>query len=70
MTLLAPQINSAIFLDHNNILWVVPGLQAGHWDWRNAVPVSIGHPLSATSDLLSRLLYEAHESLLPLIHRL
>lgn len=33
MTLLAPQINGALF---HGALWYVPGLEPGHWDWRYA----------------------------------
>lgn len=68
MTLLAPQINSAMFLDRSNVLWYVPGLEPGHWDWRNASPVSTGHPLYASCDVISDLLYRTHDALLPLIH--
>lgn len=69
-TLLAPQINGALFLDRYDTLWYVPGLEPGHWDWRCATPVDIGHPLFATSTLIAEFLRETHAQLLPLTHRL
>ena len=41
MTLLTPQITGALFLDRDDVLWFVPGLEPGHWDWRNATPVNL-----------------------------
>ncbi|MFF4879585.1 hypothetical protein [Micromonospora sp. NPDC000668] len=41
MTLLAPQINGAVFLDAAKALWYVPSLEPGHLDWRNATPVDM-----------------------------
>ncbi|MDG4838344.1 hypothetical protein O7631_17635 [Micromonospora sp. WMMD967] len=38
MTLLAPQINGAVFLDGANALWYVHSLEPRHWDWRYATP--------------------------------
>lgn len=70
MTLLAPQTGGALFLDRHAILWYVPSLQPGHWDWRYATPVTIGHPLAETSDLITELLSDTHTGLLPLTHRL
>ncbi|MDT4995497.1 MAG: hypothetical protein QOH97_5389 [Actinoplanes sp.] len=46
MTLLAPQINDALFLHHDGELWHVPGLEPGHWDWRYAAPIGAGTPCS------------------------
>jgi hypothetical protein len=70
MTLPAPQINGALFLDRHDALWYVPGLQPGHWDWRNATPVGTGHPLSETGDLIADVLRETPEGLLLLAYRL
>jgi hypothetical protein len=70
MTLLAPQIGGALFLNYHGTLWFVPGLQPGHWDWRYATPVDVGHPLFDAADLIADLLRETHDGLLPLIHRL
>jgi hypothetical protein len=49
MTLLAPQINGALFLGGGDTLWFVPALEPGHWDWRYANPVAAGHPLGETA---------------------
>ncbi|MFI5893825.1 hypothetical protein ACIA5D_27360 [Actinoplanes sp. NPDC051513] len=70
MTLLVPQINGAMFLDRHDELWYVPGLLPGHWDWRNATPISSGHPLSEIGDRTASLLHETHEGVLCLVHRL
>lgn len=70
MTLLAPQINGAFFLDRDDLLWFVPGLEPGHWDWRTAAPVSAGHPLSDTGDLITDMLRATNEVLRSLTHRL
>lgn len=70
MTLLAPQINGALFLDHHGALWHVPGLKPGHWDWRYATPIGLGHPLFEAADLIAGLLRETHAGLLPLVHLL
>ncbi|MET8311578.1 hypothetical protein [Micromonospora sp. NPDC005173] len=70
MTLLAPQINGAVFLDAAKALWYVPSLEPGHWDWRNATPVDMGHPLFPASTLIADLLRETHAELLPLLYRL
>ncbi|MFI5489241.1 hypothetical protein [Micromonospora echinaurantiaca] len=70
MTLLAPQINGALFLNYHGTLWYVPALEPGHWDWRYAAPVDIGHPLSEAADLIADFLRDTDAGLLPLIHRL
>ncbi|GAA3943213.1 hypothetical protein [Actinoplanes auranticolor] len=70
MTLLDPQISGALFLDRDDVLWYVPGLEPGHWDWRNAVPVNAGHPLRDTSDLITGLLRETHARLRSFAHDL
>lgn len=70
MTLLAPQIDGALFLDRDDALWFVPALQPGHWDWRYATPVTDGHPLAEIADLIDGFLYEAHERLRAFTHRL
>ncbi|MER7471258.1 hypothetical protein [Micromonospora sp. NPDC000018] len=70
MTLLAPQINSAKFLDCHGALGYVPGREPGYWDWRYANPVGIGHPLFEASDLIADFLRNAHSGLLPPIHLL
>jgi hypothetical protein len=70
MTLLAPQINGVLFLGPDHLLWFVPGLEPGHWDWRNATPVHPGHPLDEIGDLISDLLSRTQEGLHALTHRL
>ncbi len=70
MTLLAPQINGALFLDSDDLLWFVPGLEPGHWDWRNATLVNPGHPLFEASDWITDLLRDTNEGLCSLAHRL
>ncbi len=70
MTLLAPHIGGALFLDRHDALWYVPGLQPGHWDWRYAAPVTPGDPLAETTDLITGFLRDTHTALLPLTHRL
>lgn len=70
MTLLAPPINGAVFLDAANALWYVPSLEPGHWDWRYATCVDVGHPLFPASTLITGLLRETHAALLPLLYRL
>ena len=70
MTLLAPQINGALFLDRHDVLWYVPGLQPGHWDWRYASPVPAGYPLYETGDLITDLLREAGTGLISVAHLL
>jgi hypothetical protein len=65
ITLLALQINAAVFLDRHDVLWHVPGLEPGHWDWRAAAPIGIGHPLDDTAGLITDLLRETHDGLLP-----
>jgi hypothetical protein len=70
MTLLAPQINAAVFLDRPDELWYVPGVEPGHWDLHNAALVGAGHPLAETGDRITDLLCETHEGLLRLVHRL
>ncbi|UQU66793.1 hypothetical protein COUCH_11215 [Couchioplanes caeruleus] len=56
MTLLAPQINGALFLDRAAALCFVPAFQPGHWDWRCATPGTEGHPLADVDPLVSTLL--------------
>jgi hypothetical protein len=70
MTLLAPPVNGALFLDLHGVLWFAPGLEPGHWDWRYATPIDVGHPLFEASDLIADFLRETHAGLLPLIHLL
>lgn len=70
MTLLAPQINGALFLDRDDALWFVPALQPGHWDWRCATLVTDGHPLAETTDLIGNLLSEAQVALSAFTHHL
>ncbi|MEU5943802.1 hypothetical protein ABZ807_32665 [Micromonospora sp. NPDC047548] len=70
MTLLAPQINGALFLSYDGALWYVPGLEPGPWDWRYATPVDASHPLFEAIDLIADFLHETHAGLLPLIHLL
>jgi hypothetical protein len=70
ITLLAPQINAAVFLDWHDVLWQVPGLEPGHWDWRAAAPIGTGHPLDATVGLITDLLRETHDVLLSYGQRL
>lgn len=70
MTLLAPQIGGALFLNYHGTLWYVPCLQPGHWDWRYATAVDLGHPIADAADLIEQLLRDTHEGLLPLIHRM
>ncbi|GAA0555863.1 hypothetical protein GCM10010172_43390 [Paractinoplanes ferrugineus] len=55
LTVLAPQINGALFLDRDDMLWFVPVLQPGHWDWRCATTVTGGHPLADADALVCRL---------------
>ncbi|BCY07337.1 hypothetical protein [Actinoplanes sp. L3-i22] len=70
MTLLAPQIDGALFLDRDDTLWYVPGLQPGHWDWRRAAPVPAGFPLCEAGDRITDLLSEANTGLFPFADRL
>lgn len=70
MTLLAPQIGGALFLNWHGTLWFVPALEPGHWDWRYAAPVDLGHPVDPAADLIADFLHQTHEELLPLIHRM
>ncbi|WP_275407969.1 hypothetical protein [Actinoplanes regularis] len=63
MTLFAPQINGALFLDTDDVLWFVPGLEPGHWDWRSATRVNPGHPLFEASDRITDLLRDTNEGL-------
>lgn len=70
MTLLAPQIGGAVFLNYHGTLWFVPGLEPGHWDWRYAAPVDLGHPLFDAADLIAEFLRQTHAELVPLIHRM
>lgn len=58
MTLLAPQIHGALFLDRDGTLWFVPALQPGHWDWRCATPVTGAHPLAETTTTIGGFLAE------------
>jgi hypothetical protein len=69
-TLIVPEVGGILFLDYGLTLWFVPSLEPGHWDWQCAVPVGSKHPLGKAADHLSDLLFEAHEALLPLIHRM
>lgn len=64
-TLLAPQTGGALFLDRDDTLWYVPGLQPGHWDWRCAVPVPAGSPLYETGERITDFLREADTGLFP-----
>ena len=68
MTLLAPQIHGALFLDHDGTPWHVPGLEPGHWDWRYAAPVDSGHPLIEVSDTIAEFLDMTGARLLSLTH--
>ncbi|SDT13309.1 hypothetical protein [Actinoplanes derwentensis] len=68
ITVLAPQINGALFLDRADALWFVPALQPGHWDWRCATPVTDGHPLADADTLVSTLLAEVHARLVAFTH--
>jgi hypothetical protein len=68
MTLLAPQINGALFLDRDDALWFVPALEPGHWDWRCATPVTVGLPLAETAALITGFLHETHVSLRAFTH--
>ncbi|MER7006299.1 hypothetical protein ABT297_25095 [Dactylosporangium sp. NPDC000555] len=70
MTVLAPQIGGALFLDAHDALWFVPALEPGHWDWRYATAVDIGHPLFETSTQIADFLHDTHLMLLPLVHPL
>ncbi|MEV6815115.1 hypothetical protein [Micromonospora sp. NPDC051296] len=69
MTLLAPQISGALFLNYHGTLWFVPGLEPGHWDWRFATPLPIDHPLVEAANVIAGLLRGTHARLLRLIHR-
>lgn len=66
MTLFAPHINGALFLDHHDVLWYVPRLEPGHWDWRHARTVPVGYPMYQTGDLITDLLREANAGLVSL----
>ncbi|SIM49336.1 hypothetical protein [Micromonospora cremea] len=68
MTLLAPQINGAVFLDAANALWYLPSSEPGHWDWRYATPVDMGHPLFPASTLIADFLRATYTELLPLFY--
>ena len=68
MTLLAPQINGALFLDRDDAIWFVPALQPGHGDWRSATPVTGGHPLADADTLVSALLAEVDARLRAFTH--
>ncbi|MER7457339.1 hypothetical protein [Micromonospora sp. NPDC126480] len=70
MTLLAPQIGEALFLNYHGALWFVPALEPDHWDWRNAAPRRLGHPLFDAADLMAEFLRQTHAELVPLIHRM
>lgn len=69
MTLLAPQIGAALFLDRQGALWIVPGLEPGHWDWRCATPIHVTHPYVDAADQITGLIHETTTTLIPLIHR-
>ncbi|MEV4709680.1 hypothetical protein [Actinoplanes sp. NPDC049316] len=68
MTLLAPQIKGALFLDRDTTLWFVPTLQPEHWDWRCATPVTDGHPIADADTLVSTLLAEVDARLRAFTH--
>jgi hypothetical protein len=68
MTLLAPQINGALFLDCDDALWFVPALEPGHWDWRCATPVTAGHPLAEANALITGVLHDTHVRLRAFTH--
>ncbi|MFI7578279.1 hypothetical protein [Micromonospora sp. NPDC049497] len=70
MTLLAPQINGAVFLDVTRALWYVPSMEPDHWDWRYATCVNVGDPLFPASILIAGFLRETHAGLLPLLYHL
>ncbi|MBB5871949.1 hypothetical protein F4553_005328 [Allocatelliglobosispora scoriae] len=70
MILLTPEVGGAMFLNYHGALWYVPALEPGHWDWRYATPVDVGHPLFDAADLIIDLLRDTHKALLPLIHRM
>ena len=70
MTLLTPQFTGALFLDRDDVLCSVPGLEPGHWDWHNATLVDTGHPPADTSKLITDLLRETNAGLRSLTHRL
>ncbi|MFI1995288.1 hypothetical protein [Actinoplanes sp. NPDC020271] len=54
MTLFNPQINGALFLDHDDVLWYESGLKSLHWDWHNAAPVDAKHRLRDAGELITQ----------------
>ncbi|GAA1843098.1 hypothetical protein [Asanoa iriomotensis] len=59
LTLLAPEVGGALFLNFHGTLWFVSAPEPGHWDWRHATPVDVGHRLLATAIAIADALHSS-----------
>jgi hypothetical protein len=65
LTVHSPQTGGALFLDRQNRIWHVPGIEPGCWDWHNAIhsDTDAGYPLISAEPVLIETLRRAGEAL-------